>query len=148
MTIGIGTPALARPPAADTEVVRQPTSMHQLELKTPYWTRNDPQWWLVDATVQSCMGEIGDTGINNYCILAQKDRNSFVQTCYAPEAGHAWRLEWRVTGDDGSYVHYYAQLPDFASDCIPHIGKVVNAFRAFYRGYGLPDWLAWIPLDI
>ena len=134
-------------------VKARPKTAPSFILKTPDWYRVDPPWWLIEVSVLSCQGVfINEEGrrIGNYCVLAQAGINSYVQTAFCPEAEDTWRLEWRITELDGSYIHCFAHRPDDKDypDTMRDIKIVQEAFKAFYRNQGLPDSLAWWPYDI
>jgi hypothetical protein len=71
-----------------------------------------------------------------------------VQVAFAPECGVAWRLEWRTTQADGTYVHYFAHEPGDMANVVHHVEHVVVAFKAFYIGDGPPDQLIWCRYNI
>ncbi len=129
------------------ETVFRPASSPALRLTTPNWERLDPPWWLVRAAVHACVG-VTDCGVGTYCILERLDGRSYVQTAFAPEAGVAWRIEWRIAESNGSYTHYFAVVSGDDGSLVHEIEPVVTAFEAFYRGAGLPSGLKWTIYDI
>ena len=144
MPIVIDHPDMVRPPAEATDPASTPKPKHALTLITPDWIRHDPQWWQVEAAVRSCFGKVdGDMG--EFCILEMRDTSTYVQTAFCPEAGTAWRLEWRITEPDGTYSHYYASDPEGGgnADILLSVDSVILAFRAFYIGGDLPESLIW-----
>lgn len=143
MTLIFDAPDFSDAPHALVESVARPHAGPTLRLTTPRWERLDPPWWLIDVSVHACYSTLDEIG--SFCILAEAERNNFVQTVFCPEAGIAWRLEWRLTAADGSYVHYYAEEPgdDSNSGVIRHIEMVIKGFRAFYAGDTMPSELEW-----
>lgn len=142
--IVIDHPDALRRPAEVTDLASHPKPKHALTLTTPTWFRHDPQWWQVEAAVRSCFGTT-KSGIGQFCILEIRDADTYVQTAFCPEAGSAWRLEWRVTEPDGTYSHYYASDPADGGDAdiLLDVDSVILAFRAFYVGGDLPEALIW-----
>ena len=130
----------------DVEPVIQPKSSPSLILKTSSWSRIDPPWLIVQASLQSCRGEVE----GEFCILSQLASKSYVQTCFCPEVGVAWRLEWRITEASGSYTHYFASVPGDSknTDVVLSIEPVVSAFKAFYMNRPPPEALVWQKYDI
>jgi hypothetical protein len=119
---------------------------------------DNPPWQLVDQVVR----ELDPGRGNSFCCLATPE-NSYVQTLCGFNGYH---LEWRVpsaTAPDG-YIHYRAGYPGGSSkpfelkkhDCVNagehrdliQLADVVEAFRAFHHGDGLPALFDWRPLDI
>jgi hypothetical protein len=144
----LGQPEVRGRHLESSEHVTRPELSASLRLTTPTWERVDPHWWLVEATVEACLGKTDD-GIATYCVLSWINRNQYVQAAFAPECGVAWRLEWRITDIAGSYAHYFAHAPGETDGTVVHdIVHVVTAFKAFYMGRGMPDTLVWVPLDI
>lgn len=137
--------------ALDADAWPQPKAWRNLRLSTDGWDRTDPPWWLVEITLNTCIGHT-PAGIGEYCVLAQTERNTYVQTAYGwNNKEHVWRLEWRVTADDGSYVHYYATEDSNDSrqkQAVNSLTFVTDTFLDFFEGRGLPDKLEWHVMDI
>jgi hypothetical protein len=116
----------------------------------------NPLWSLVDYVVRSL--DPGD--FNSYACLSDPVA-TYVQ-CLCGMQG--WHLEWRVTDAFGAYVHYRACLPgeshqphilkkkDFVSDGelrdVVQLEHVLEAFRSFHQGRGLPNCLDWRVIDV
>ncbi|MCW1924189.1 hypothetical protein OKA05_16605 [Luteolibacter arcticus] len=119
---------------------------------------DNPPWQLVNQVVH----ELDPGHGNSFCCLAAPDY-SYVQTLRGFNGCH---LEWRIftpTAPDG-YIHYRAGYPGGSSKPIElkkhdyvspgehrdliQLADVVEAFRAFYQGDGLPALFDWRPIDI
>ena len=144
MTIAIDHPDALRLPAEVTDPASNPKPKHALTLFTSDWERHDPQWWQVEFAVRSCFGKT-ESGIGQFCVLEIRGASTYVQTAFCPEAGAAWRLEWRITDPNGTYSHYYASDPADGDDVdvVLDVESVILAFRAFYVGNDLPEALIW-----
>lgn len=148
MTLMLDLPDVGDAPHVLAESAVRPHADPTLRLTTPRWERLNPPWWLVDLSVRACYSTLDEVG--SFCILAEVDRNNFVQTAFCPEAGIAWRLEWRSTAADGSYAHYYAveRGDDSGDGVIRNIEMIIKGFRALYAGDTMPAELEWKPYAI
>ena len=119
--------------------------------------RKDPSWPLVERVVR----ELDQGTWNSFCCLNSPD-GSYIQTLHGFNGYH---LEWREYGSVAKgYVHWRASYPggsgkkvelkkhDFVSEGehrdLLHLDDVVDAFRAFHSGSGMPVWLEWRDLGI
>jgi hypothetical protein len=119
--------------------------------------KKNPRWQLVEQVVR----ELDMGSGNSFCGL-ERPGDSYVQTLHGFNEYH---LEWRINLDAlQGYTHYRACYPGASPkgielkkhDCtnsgehrdLVHIDEVIDAFRAFYRGEGMPGWLDWRVLDI
>jgi len=89
--------------------------------------------------------------------------NTYIQTL---RGFNGYHLEWRLTcdGDLNNYIHYRASYPgaslkkmelkkhDYINSGehrdLLHMRDVIDAFRAFYFGQGMPAWLEWRKIKI
>jgi hypothetical protein len=116
----------------------------------------NPPWSLVEYVVRTL--DPGD--INSHvCLMAPGA--TYVQ-CLCGLNG--WHLEWRITEDDGTYVHYRAclhggskepailQKNDFVSEGevrdIVQVEHVLEAFHSFHQNLGVPRLLDWRVLHL
>jgi hypothetical protein len=118
--------------------------------------KKNPPWRLVERVLR----ELDPGRFNSHACLSVPG-NTYVQ-CLCGFNG--WHLEWRVTKPSGAYAHYRASRrggskKPFELKKHDHVSpgehrdllvldEVLDAFRAFHQGHGLPDSLAWRKLDI
>lgn len=129
-----------------TERWHAPSANRSLFLSTFSWERVDPPWWLIQATVDSAYGETDSNG-SVFCVLGQTERNTYIQLAYCGDGDeHGWRLECRITNEDGTYTHYYATEETDGSRKAKTLSRLMHAreaFRDFYEGRSLSDFLEW-----
>lgn len=119
---------------------------------------DDPPWQLVDEVLNKLDPGNGDS----FCCLKTLGY-SYVQTL---RGFNGYHLEWRVMNDTATddYIHYRASNPGGSRKSVElkkhdHVSPgeqrdlirwadVVEAFRAFYQGEGLPTHLEWRPIDV
>ena len=114
--------------------------------------RRNPSWPLVEQVIREL-----DPGDGNSFACVSLPGHTFMQTLRGRNGYH---LECRLTGASlEQYVHFRASYPggstkanklvknDFISQgehrdllCLE---DVLDAFRAFHRGEGMPGWLEW-----
>jgi len=117
--------------------------------------RRNPPWNLVERVIREI-----DTGCGNSHCCLETPGNTYIQTLHGFNGYH---LEWRISGT-AEYTHYRGCYPggstkraelkkhDYVNSGehrdLLHLDEVIDAFRAFYCGEGLPAWLEWRILDI
>jgi len=119
---------------------------------------DNPSWRLVEQV----LSELDPGNGNSFCCL-KVPNSSYVQTL---RGFNGYHLEWRVVTGAGieDYIHYRAGYPGGSTKPMElkkhdHVSPgehrdlirwadVVEAFRAFYQGDGLPALFDWRPLDI
>jgi hypothetical protein len=118
--------------------------------------QRNPPWALVEYVIR----ELDPGHFNSFACLSVRG-NNFVQCL---RGFNGWHLEWRITNPSGNYVHYRACYPGGSKkpfELKKHnhvsggqhrdlldIDDVINAFRSFHQGHGLPGLLKWRKLDI
>ena len=117
--------------------------------------RKNPSWKLVEKVVR----EIDEGHGNSFCCL-EAPGDTYIQTLHGFNGYH---LEWRVT-NGSTYTHYRACYPGGSSKFfelrkhdnmnpgehrdLVHLEDVIDSFRAFYRGEGMPAFFEWRILNI
>lgn len=117
--------------------------------------RKNPPWKLVEQVIR----EIDVGHGNSHCCL-EAPGNTYIQTLHGFNGYH---LEWRITSG-ATYTHYRACYPGASRKLIElkkhdtvnpgehrdllHLEDVIDSFRAFYRGEGMPALLLWRVIDI
>ena len=120
--------------------------------------RKNPRWRLVEQVIN----ELDPGHGNSFCCL-EAPGYTYIQTLRGFNGSH---LEWRITSADGqgSYAHYRASYFGGSPKIIElkkhdyvnsgeyrdllHVEDVIDAFRAFYGGNGMPAWLEWRILGV
>ena len=117
--------------------------------------RKNPPWKLVEQVIR----EIDVGHGNSHCCL-EAPGNTYIQTLHGFNGYH---LEWRITSG-ATYTHYRACYPGASPKLIElkkhdtvnsgehrdllHLEDVIDSFRVFYRGEGMPALLEWRVIDI
>jgi hypothetical protein len=136
---------------------RMSPSCHGMLLKNQAGLRREnPPWHVVEVVIRHL-----DPGYGNSFACLSVPGNTYIQ-CLCGFNG--WHLEWRITGEHSdAYVHMRACYHGLS--CKPfelkkhdHISEgqhrdllhgedVLDAFRSFHSGGGLPVWLEWRNLN-
>ncbi len=118
--------------------------------------QKNPPWALVEHVIQ----ELDPGHFNSFACLSVRGGN-YVQCL---RGFNGWHLEWRITNLSGNYTHYRACYPGGSKKSFElkkhnHVSAgqhrdllliddVVDTFRSFHQGRGLPGLLKWRKLDI
>jgi hypothetical protein len=116
----------------------------------------NPIWLEVDGSIR----ELDPGHFNSFACLSTRG-NNFIQCL---RGFNGYHLEWRITNPSGNYVHYRAcylggskksfelkkhnHVSDGQHRDLLNLDDVLDAFRAFHRGEGLPGFLKWRKLYI
>ncbi len=117
--------------------------------------RKNPPWKLVEQVIR----EIDVGHGNSHCCL-ESPGCTYIQALHGFNGYH---LEWRIT-NAATYTHYRACYPGASPKLIElkkhdnvnsgehrdllHLEDVIDSFRAFYRGDGMPAFCEWRILNI